>query len=131
MDGARAGRLAFAAEAETSAPHRSPFFTNSCIARRDSSPIAWPAFQQSGVPALRPGNGRGQRMSVRFGNAGQQNLGETVHQGEQGLLRSIQWYHALPDLLNAGGQPVLSTEQFFPLAGQFLLHRMANERSWR
>jgi|HubBroStandDraft_5_1064220.scaffolds.fasta_scaffold166828_2 hypothetical protein len=89
------------------------------------------ALQQSGVPALRPGDGRCQRMSVRLGNAGQQNLGETVHQGEQGLLRSIQWYHPLPELLNAGGQPVLGTDQFFPVAGQFLLHGMANERGWR
>jgi hypothetical protein len=83
------------------------------------------ALQQSGVPALRPGNGRGQRMSVRFGNAGQQNLGETVHQGEQGLLRSIQRHHPLPDPLDAGSQSRLGTDQFLPLPGQILLHGMA------
>ena len=33
-----------------------------------------------------PGDGRVQRMSVRFRNAGQQNSGEAIHQREQGLL---------------------------------------------
>lgn len=48
------------------------------------------ALQQSGVAALRPGNCSFDCLSARFGDAGQQNLGQAVHQREQGLLRSPQ-----------------------------------------
>src|ERR1035438_7452475 len=77
--GVRFVRTGFrAAEAETSAPHRSPWFTNSCIANRESSPTAWPAlFNNRACRLCALATAAANRMSVRFRNAGQQNLGET------------------------------------------------------
>lgn len=76
------------AAVETTAPHRSPRFTSSCNADCDSPTIAWPALQQSDVTPFRPRHGGIHCLCTRLGNAGQQNLGQTVHQREQGLLCS-------------------------------------------
>jgi hypothetical protein len=72
-------------EGETSASHFAMFhqFLH-CQTRIVAHRLAG-AFQQSSVPALRPGDGRGQPMSIRFRNAGQLNLGEAVHQRKQSL----------------------------------------------
>jgi hypothetical protein len=86
------------------------------------------ALQQSGVPALRPGDGRGQPHVRQVQECRSAESWRDYPSAQTKPAGSIERYHLLSDLLDAGGQPLLGTDQFFRVPGQFLFHGMANER---
>jgi hypothetical protein len=96
-------RLASAAGAELSAPYRSPCFTNSCSAVRESPPMDWPAVFNKRACLL---------CALATAASGAYPSGSgiqvsrilaSVHQRKQSLLRSRHRQYRLPDLLDTGG----------------------------
>jgi hypothetical protein len=61
------------------------------------------------VATARPSNGWFHCFPTWLRHAGEQNLSQAVHEGEERLLGSPQPEHLPSDLLDARGQPVLGT----------------------
>jgi hypothetical protein len=105
---ARSARPASAVEAGVPARHSSPRFTSSCIANCESPTIAWPALLSSRACRPRGLATAASIVSPGLRNARQQNLGEAVHEGKQGLLSSAHAEDLPPHLFHARGEAFLS-----------------------
>ena len=93
--------------------HPLPWITKSCIASCESPTIACRRSSIACVSALRPRDGGFHRLHPRLGNAGEQDLGQAVHECEQGLLGPPEPEHLRPDLLDTGGKSFFGSDQFF------------------
>ena len=80
------------------------------------------ALKQAGVSASCPCDGGFHRLPAWLGNAGQQDLGQAVHECEQSLLSSSEAEDFPPDLLDAGRESFFRTYEFLAATRQFLFH---------
>ena len=88
------------------------------------------ALQQAGVPASCPRDGGFHRLPAWLWNARQDNFGQAVQEGEQGLLDASESEDFLPDALDTGYESFFGADEFLEAPRQFLFHRMADERRW-